>query len=536
VELAKVFTTIRRYFLLILASTAVAATAGYLAQRQQPSMYASSATVIVGRAFEDLNPSNSEFFAGQQLAATYTEIATRGPIKEAAMSALELNGLPYYTVSQVPNTNLLEIRVSDTDPRRAQAVANELARQLVALSPGAQGKLDPERRAFIDKQIQEMEIGIEETTAQIVAQKELISGLYSARDLAAAEEQIAALERKLSGLQSTYASLIGYLEGGVNTVQIVEWAEMPGRPVDAGGLRTILVLAAMGLMLGLGAALLLEYLDDTLRSPQDVQENLSLPVLGGIPRKAGPEPQNTLALSGSTQSPDLEAYRLLRTNIEFASGGASLMLTSAAPGEGKTSIVSNLGRVIAQEGKRVVLVDSDLRRPTLHQLFGLSMGEGLSDALSSQGRNAVSYLRQTDDPNLRVMTAGTTAGNPAVLLKSERLSTLLAELCQDADAVLLDSAPMLAATDALAVASKVQGVLLIVDVGRTQRKMAIEAMQMLASVDANLLGVALNRVKPEVSTYHQYANYYATDRQSDDQSLMGRMKGRLRWSPNRKTS
>jgi capsular exopolysaccharide synthesis family protein len=177
-----------------------------------------------------------------------------------------------------------------------------------------------------------------------------------------------------------------------------------------------------------------------------------------------------------------------------------------------------------------------MRHPTLHKLFGLPMGEGLSNALTAQDRSAVSYLRQTGEPNLRIMTAGSAGGNPAILLKSERLPAILAELCQETDVIVLDSAPVLAATDALAVASKVQGVLLIVDANRTRRKMAVQAMEMLGSVDARVLGVALNRVGPQVSSYHQYANYYATDSQSDDQSLMGRMKGRLRWSPNRKTS
>lgn len=532
-ELAKIFDVLRRYLLLIVASTVIAATAGYLAQRQQPAMYVTAATVIVGRAIEDLNPSNSEFFAGQQLATTYSEIATRRPIRQATMTALGLSWLPEYVVTQVPDTQLLEIRVTDTDAARAQAVANELARQLVAISPGAQGKLDAERRTFIDQQTTDLETAIDSTKAEILQLKQQVAGLYSARDLAAANEQISALEQKLSGMQANYAALIGFLEGGVNTVQIVEWANLPRQPVSAGGLPTILVLASMGLMLGIGTALLLEYLDDTLRSPEDVQTHLSLPILSGIPRLTGTVAMGQPALLDTSLTADLEAYRLLLTNIRLEGACTTLLVTSAEPKEGKTSLTVHLGQVAAMEGKRVVVIDGDLRRPTLHKAFDLRAGDGLGNALSQDGRTAASYLRQTSVPNLRVMTAGTSASSPAILLKSERLHIVLTELCQEADVILLDSTPILAATDVLSVARNVQGVLLVVDAGHTRRKTATEAIRMLSSVDTNLLGVVLNRVSPQFSVYHQYADYYQTRPQSENPNLLERIKHRLRLTPDR---
>ncbi len=500
-EFSQAATTLRRWWWLIALSTLLGMAAGYAAQQRLPNVFSATATVMVGSAIENPNPTTTEISLGQQLALTYGEIARRRPVQEAAKIALGITFLPQYSVFQVPNTQLLEIRVSDVDPARAQAVANELARQLIALGPNAESNLTAERRQFLELQISELEASIDTTRALIAELNQARATMYSAREISATDEQIAALERKLRDDQSTYASLLNTLKGGVNTLEVVEWADVPRAPISGGSVQSILVVGAIGFLLSLGTALLLQYMDDMLKTPDDVSRALEL--LARIEHEGNPQ---------------------------------TLMVTSSSPAEGKSTTVANLGAIVAQEDKRVVLIDADMRHPTLHKLFGLPMGEGLSNALTAQDRSAVSYLRQTGEPNLRIMTAGSAGGNPAILLKSERLPAILAELCQETDVIVLDSAPVLAATDALAVASKVQGVLLIVDANRTRRKMAVQAMEMLGSVDARVLGVALNRVGPQVSSYHQYANYYATDSQSDDQSLMGRMKGRLRWSPNRKTS
>ncbi len=509
-EFSQAVATLRRWWWLLALSTLLGMAAGYVAQQRQPDVFSATSTVMVGRAIENPNPTTAEISLGQQLALTYGEIARRRPVQEATKMALGITSLPEYTVFQVPNTQLLEIRVSDVDPARAQAVANELARQLIAVS-------------------------IDDTKALIAELNQARVTMYSARDISAADEQIAALERKLRDDQSTYASLLNSLKGGVNSLEVVEWADVPRAPISAGSVQTILVVGAIGFLLSLGTALLLQYMDDTLKTPDDAIRALEVPVLGGIMRLKKPVLKGKTPSVQKLEPIDNEAYRLLLARLEHEGNPQTLMVTSASPAEGKSTTVANLGTIIAQEGKRVVLIDADMRHPTLHQLFGLPMGEGLSNALTSEDRSAVGYLRQTSEPNLRVMTAGAAVGNPAILLKSGRLPALLAELCQEADMVLLDSTPVLAATDALALASRVQGVLLIIDAGRTRRKMAIEAIQMLTSVDANLLGAVLNRVDSKVSGYHQYANYYVPASQSD-RSLMGRLRGRLHWSPDRGAS
>lgn len=526
-ELSRVVSTLRKWWWLIALSTLLGMAAGYAAQQRLPAVYYATSTVMVGRAIENPNPTNTEISLGQQLALTYGEIARRRPVQDATKAALGIGGLPEYSVFQVPNTQLLEIRVGDVDPQRAQAVANELARQLIALSPSAEGNLTADRRQFLEDQVAELEANIDDTKDRIAQLNTDLATMYSAREIAAADEQLAALERKLRDYQSTYASLLSSLKGGVNSLEVVEWAEAPRQPVGGGAARSILVVGAIGFLLSLGTALLLEYMDDTLKTPDDVSRALAAPVLGGIMRiQRSPGQDKTLA-GQKLQAVDNEAYRLLLARIEHEGNPRVLMVTSPSPAEGKSTTVANLGSIIAQEGKRVVLIDADMRHPELHKLFSLPAGEGLSDALAADGRAAASYLRTTGDPNLLVMTAGAATGNPAVLLKSERLAEVLADLAQEADMVLVDTTPVLAVTDALAVASKVQGVLLVVDAGRTRRKMAVEAQRLLASVGAKLLGVALNRVSPQVSMYHQYAYYYTASQPAENRSWMGRMKARL---------
>ena len=528
-ELGRIFGTIRRWIWLILLSTALAAVVGYLAQARQAPTYNTAATVVVGRAIERPNPTNAELSTGQQLAATYSEIARRRPIQEAAMAALGLEWLPSYSVTQVPNTQLLEIQVTDSDPQRAQAVANELARQLIAQSPNAEAKLSPERKVFIADQIQELEVSINETEARIEELKQKLKTLYGARDIASTDEEIAGLERKRSDYQATYASLLGYVEGGVNTVQIVEWAELPLRSANTGGLQSVLVVVAIGLLLSLGVAFLLDYFDDTFGKPDDIQNALHMPVLGGIMRIDSKDPQDTLITEQRSQTPQAETYRLLESTIASIGALGTLVVTSPSPVEGKSTTAANLGLVMAQEGKRVILVDADLRQPTLHKLFGVANGEGLSNALMTPDRPAISFLQDTGQERLCLLTSGTLKTNPAILIRSEQLLAVLSELKNNADVVLIDTPPVLAVADVAAIAGKVDGVLLIVDVVRTRRKLAVEALRTLQSVNANVLGIVLNRVGPQASMYHRYGYYYTATEESAGQDVQQKSRGKSRW-------
>jgi len=205
------------------------------------------------------------------------------------------------------------------------------------------------------------------------------------------------------------------------------------------------------------------------------------------------------------RSSQAEAYRSLRTNLEFSSLDHpihTLLVTSAAPDEGKSTTLANLGVISAQAGKRVVLLDCDLRRPRLHEFFELSNNVGVTTALLNA--EATLPLQATSVPNLRVMTSGPLPPNPADLLASARMKALLEQVAADADLVLLDAPPVITVTDAALLAAKVDGVLLVVSAGHTKRDHAQRAKDLLAKVNARLVGAVLTNAAVDASAYGVY--------------------------------
>ena len=208
-----------------------------------------------------------------------------------------------------------------------------------------------------------------------------------------------------------------------------------------------------------------------------------------------------------TRSAQAEAYRRLRTNLEFSSLDHplhTLLVTSAAPNEGKSETLANLGVISAQGGKRVLLLECDLRRPRLHEIFGLSNNSGLSTAVLDP--HTPLPLQETEVPNLRVMTSGPLPPNPADLLASERMGAVLQALVEDADLVLLDAPPVIAVTDAALLAAKVDGVLLVVKAGQTKREQVQRAKDLLQKVNARLVGAAMTNAALDRSSYGYYEN------------------------------
>jgi len=216
---------------------------------------------------------------------------------------------------------------------------------------------------------------------------------------------------------------------------------------------------------------------------------------------------NLVTLTDPT-SPVSEAYRTLRTNILFASLDnplKTLLITSTDPGEGKSTTLANLAVVMAQAGNRVVAVDCDLRRPSLHRIFGVKNSAGLTTMMVEGQVMGQSPLQDTGVPNLSVLTSGPLPPNPSELLGSRRMGEVLAQLKSQADIVLLDSPPIIAVADAAILASKVDGVILVVQAYKTRRDFARKAKAILEKANANLLGVVLNNVRMDISLYRYYA-------------------------------
>jgi len=295
------------------------------------------------------------------------------------------------------------------------------------------------------------------------------------------------------------------------SVSVVEVATTPGSPVRPSIPLNTILGALAGLILGCGLAALLEYLDDTVKSPDEVEAAAGLVTLGGVARFHRPRTPESGLVATRHHHPVAEAYRMLRTNVQFSTleqPAQTLLVTSANPGEGKTTTVANLALVMAQTGKRVIAVDSDLRRPALHRFFGVGNGTGLTTLLLSGEPELDGCLKPTAFDNLWVLPSGPQPPNPSELLGSRRLESVLQTLKQSADVIIMDSPPALAVADASILASRVDATLLVVDSGRTRAGSLQRAKEALGRAKTNLLGVVLNKLAQRGRDYYYYRYYY----------------------------
>jgi len=340
----------------------------------------------------------------------------------------------------------------------------------------------------------------------------------SARQIQELQSEINDLDSLISGWRDTYLNLLGFLSGGgsPNFLSIIEPAQLPYTPVSPNIKMNVLLAAAVGFVLAVSAALVLEYLDDTVKSTNDLTSALSLTVLGSITRVKGEGYSDRLIVSQGPFSPMSEAYRLIRTNIQYMAvdqPAQTMMVTSASPGEGKSLTTANLGVVMAQANLRTIIVDTDLRQPVMHKIFRVPNMEGVTDLLRSSDLDINDYLRETGVENLKIITSGPLPPNSAEMIGSRRMADLINRLKSMADVILFDSSPVLAVTDASVLSHRVDGVILVAHAKRTRRDSAKQAVKRLSQVGANILGCVLNQASSSESSYH-HSEYYtrSTDR------------------------
>lgn len=293
------------------------------------------------------------------------------------------------------------------------------------------------------------------------------------------------------------------IAGGVanNNIAVVDRADVPIAPYKPNIRLNLLVAIVFGLGLGVGLALLFEYLDDTLKSPSDVETHLRRAVLGVIPRLKGVTPAEAFADSKSAFS---EAYRSVRTALQFSTGSGvprSLLVTSAVPSDGKSTTALALARNFAQLGKRVLLIDADLRNPSMHRQLGVDNGQGLSNVLSGAAEPQEAIRTVDGEPLLQILTAGPLPPNPAELLADSRMLSLLTVAMAKYDQVVIDSPPTLGLADAPILANIAKGTLMVVNAGGTRRDAAISAVKRLQVAHARIVGVVMTKYDARQAGY-----------------------------------
>ncbi len=512
-ELKQYFGVIKKWWWLAVACVLIASVSSYLGTQQMPRIYSATTTLMVGQALQQANPSSQDIWLSQQLAQTYTTMVKRKPILEAAAKALGLAYIPSagnVSARVVTGSQLLEISVLDTDPERARILADEIAVQLIRQTPTDSPEAQ-ERRDFVQQQLKDLEDKIETTRVEIEDEQKSLDAANSARAIQQYQSNITALQQKLNSYQATYASLLTTVQGGTNYVTVIEPASTPTYPISPNVSQTVMLAAAIGLALALGGAFLIEYLDDTVKTPEEAAQLTGLPSLGAIARIEGKSDDDRLIAVHHPLSPIVEAYRVLRTNIQFSAIDKpikTLMVTSPAPSEGKSVTLANLAVVMAQSGLKVIAVDTDLRRPVQHHIFNIANDYGLCDGILHANPGVMEYVQPTQVENLWLLPSGALPPNPAELLGSKRMGEIIEELKTNADLVIFDTPPTLLVTDAAVLAGRVDGVLLVNDAGATRRAMSKRAADELRRVHAPLLGLVMNRLSTRRGSYYYYQYYH----------------------------
>jgi capsular exopolysaccharide synthesis family protein len=298
--------------------------------------------------------------------------------------------------------------------------------------------------------------------------------------------------------------------GSIIQLSLVEPAATPQAPTEPQTMRNLLFGLILGSVIGIGFALFAEHLDTSIKSPDELEKVLKVPVLGIIP--ALTRSNDALPVADYPTSIYAEAFRVLRTNLcllGIDSHNLCCVVTSPSLNEGKSTITANLARTIAHAGQRVIVVDANLRNPSMHEAFQLQQQVGITTILLDR-IDIVGALQCTDDPSLRVLTSGPIPPNPSELLNSQRMADLINRLRQSADIVLIDSPPILPVTDPMLVAQLADGVLLVARAGKTSRDHAQAANATCDRVGAKLLGTVLNAAQedaaigPSCGYYGQY--------------------------------
>ena len=394
----------------------------------------------------------------------------------------------------------------------------------------------------------------ENLTAQAEALEEAITE-REGRILALNEQgvQYNILRREFQTNQELYEGLLQRLkEIGVaaglqeNNISVIEQARVAGSPFRPNIPRSLFKALALGLMAGLGLALMLEFLDSSIRRIEDIERLVDRPVLGMVPmvKIRNRSKVETLKAERTTsenerevshysavhpKSAVSEAFRSLRTSLMFSTAEGmprTLMVTSAGTAEGKTTTAINLATVLAQNGSSVLLIDSDLRKPRIHRDFNCFRAPGLTNriALSKNNGKANSAIHPTHVQNLFVMPSGNSTPSPAELLSSERLERII-ETCKRAfDYVIMDSPPTLGLADAMILSRQVDGVVLVARAGQTGKENFRVAIKRLSQVQAPVLGVVLNGVDLDSPEYAYYSSYYYNYESDDDEELQDQGK------------
>jgi succinoglycan biosynthesis transport protein ExoP len=507
------FIFLRRWWWLLALSAGIALVGVRMSLAKQQPLYLATATVQVGEVVQDKNPDQSQLAIIGQLVRTYAELVKRDPVLEASAKAL---GLPLTADDLrgrlVVTTNdaapFIDISIVDSDPVRAAAIANEIARQLALKSPAPSAQ-DVSNQQFIQNQIKDLQQKISDAQIASAKMQDQIGKLTSASDIDDANRKLTVIQAQIASWQQTYGQLLAYIQPSrTNQVTVISEATPPTAPQPKRNMLYYLLALVIGGGLGTLLALVLEFVFRPLTSTRELAAFVSGPPTLAVPRYAVPTQAPMLA--AKPESDASTAYRLLR-NALYTDGvdgtGITLAVTSSQVGEGKTTTAVNLALALANAGRKVVLVDANLRNPNLDHWFTATAAAGFNDLLVSAadapGFNDLllsdclleQVLQETPYPGLRFIGAGNIPDKYADLLSQHSLSDVVATLALSADVVIFDTGAISEELDSLLLTKYMSGVILVAEADHIKQDQVRHAIELLGRTGTPLVAVVLNKVR-----------------------------------------
>ena len=512
-EIKHYLALVRQWLWLVILSALVAGGVTYVVSFNSPKVYSASARLIVDAA---PGATVSQIDLEQRLIATYLQVIRSREVLEEVSDILGVNvSAGNISVSSPEGTQIIDIQVEAGEAQLAADIANTVGDVFIEQN---QAREASRYAASITR--------YEESIEQLRDEREAIMiEITELGELETAEEQAAAsrLETQLREIEVQHNQIFNDLESlrisqarEINKIVIFQDALANKGAIRPQPRTNAMLAAVVGGLLALGVIFLIEYLDDTVKNPEQVAELSGLSTLGAIAFIKGTNPNDRLITVHTPRAPVSEAYRVLRTNLNFAAVDGdirAILVTSSSPSEGKSTTTANLAVVLAQTGKQVCIIDADLRRPMQHKIFGVTNNHGLTTALLDAATPVLNHVQVSKVSGLSVMTSGPIPPNPAELLNSQRMSKVLEEMKSHFDILVFDSPPTLTVADASILSPQVDGCVLVVEAGKTRLDALVDATERLEKSGAHVLGVVMNQLRSGRSGYYDYYyyRYYSYD-------------------------
>lgn len=522
----------RRWWWLLALAPVLGGLTSYYVSDRQPEMYSAKAILLVTSGVSNSNSLGS-VQASQNLTETYREWATSPSVLANSATALNYEPGPrvlddHVSSSTVKDTLFITISATDTDPARAAEIANTVGNQFVMDVEKQTGIQNEQVRGQIVEQITETNGEIDELNTSIreLETRQPILTTAESAELQTLRQERDDLRAEMNRLQDTIREIDVELASAQTRITVFSEAIEPNSPYAPAKVQATAIGAFVGFSLAVAATMLLEYLDNTVRNREDLAMVANAPVLAAITtapsmRRGG----SGLFVLDEPSSASSEAMRLLRANLEFASAPdriTSLAITSPGPEEGKSTLTANLGVVMANAGLKTVIIDADLRRPSQHRIFGVDNSRGISTLLATQNPDWRHGAMALSIQNLVLIPSGPLPPNPSDLLSLDRFNQILNDLSAWADVILIDCTPMLSASDALVVATKTKGALLVCKAGHTRNDAVKRATAALSHAHVRLTGLVLNRTpSDDIDHYGQYSERAAADETATSRYYFG---------------